>query len=72
LTLLQRLDEHLESPGALVGLHDWQQTLTGTIEWSYNLLPASARQLPARLSVFAAPFTAGRPRRSAAGMPLAR
>jgi predicted ATPase len=67
LTLLQRLDEHLESPGALVGLPGRQQTLTGTIEWSYNLLPASARQLPARLSVFAARDTA---RRAAAGATL--
>jgi tetratricopeptide (TPR) repeat protein len=35
-----------------------QQTLTSTIQWSYDLLPAPAQQMLARLSVFAAPFTA--------------
>jgi predicted ATPase/DNA-binding SARP family transcriptional activator len=56
--MLYRLYEHLEHPGALVDLPGRQQTLTDTIEWSYDLLPASAQELLARLSVFAAPFTA--------------
>ena len=45
-------------PGGLVDLPDRQQTLTATLQWSYDLLPQSAQQLLARLSVFAAPFTA--------------
>jgi predicted ATPase/DNA-binding SARP family transcriptional activator len=56
--MLNRLHERLERPGALADLPGRQQTLTDTIEWSYGLLPAPARQLLARLSVFAAPFTA--------------
>jgi predicted ATPase len=56
--MLQRLYERLEHPGALADLPARQQTLTGTIEWSYGLLPARAQQLLAELSVFAAPFTA--------------
>jgi predicted ATPase/DNA-binding SARP family transcriptional activator len=56
--MLQRLYERLERPGALADLPGRQQTLTGTIRWSYELLPEPARQLLARLSVFAAPFTA--------------
>jgi predicted ATPase len=57
--MLARLYERLDRPGALADLPDRQQTLTDTIEWSYDLLPAPARQLLARLSVFAAPFTTG-------------
>jgi predicted ATPase len=57
--MLARLYERLDRPGALADLPGRQQTLTDTIEWSYNLLPAPARQLLARLSVFAAPFTTG-------------
>jgi predicted ATPase len=56
--MLKRLYERLERPGALADLPGRQQTLTETIEWSYSLLPASARLLLGRLSVFAAPFTA--------------
>jgi predicted ATPase len=56
--VLARLYERLDRPGALADLPGRQQTLTGTIEWSYDLLPAPAQQLLARLSVFAAPFTA--------------
>ena len=56
--MLQRLYERLERPSALADLPRRQQTLTGTIRWSYELLPEPARQLLARLSVFAAPFTA--------------
>jgi predicted ATPase len=55
--LLARLDEHLRRPGALVDLPGRQQTMTATIEWSYQLLPEAARQLLTRLTVFAAPFT---------------
>jgi predicted ATPase/DNA-binding SARP family transcriptional activator len=55
---LNRLYKSLERPGALADLPGRQQTLTAAIEWSYDLLPASERQLLARLSVFAAPFTA--------------
>jgi predicted ATPase len=57
--MLAQLYERLDRPGALADLPGRQQTLTGTIEWSYDLLPAQAQQLLARLSVFAAPFTAG-------------
>ena len=56
--LLDRLDEQMERPGVLADLPGRQQTLTATLEWSYSLLPEPARQLLARLSVFAAPFTA--------------
>jgi predicted ATPase len=57
--ILARLPGQLERPGALADLPGRQQTLTGTIQWSYDLLPAPAQQMLARLSVFAAPFTAG-------------
>jgi predicted ATPase len=56
--ILQRLDERMERPRRLADLPGRQQTLTATLEWSYDLLPEPARQLLARLSVFAAPFTA--------------
>jgi predicted ATPase/DNA-binding SARP family transcriptional activator len=56
--MLKRLDERLDRPGCLADLPGRQQTLADTIEWSYGLLPAPAQQLLARLSVFAAPFTA--------------
>ena len=56
--LLERLDEHMERPGVLADLPGRQQTMIATLEWSYDLLPEPARQLLARLSVFAAPFTA--------------
>jgi predicted ATPase len=56
--LLDRLEERLGQPGMLVDLPDRQQTLTATIEWSYDLLPAPAQRLLARLSAFAGPFTA--------------
>jgi predicted ATPase len=55
--LLQQLDEHMERRGALIDLPDRQQTMTATIDWSYQRLPQAARQMLARLTVFAAPFT---------------
>jgi predicted ATPase len=55
---LARLSQQLERPGALADLPGRQQTLTATIQWSYDLLPAPAQRMLARLSVFAAPFTA--------------
>ncbi|MEV0716569.1 DUF4062 domain-containing protein [Asanoa sp. NPDC050611] len=55
--MLAQLYERLDRPGALVDLPDRQQTLTGTISWSYDLLTAPARRLLDQLSVFAAPFT---------------
>jgi predicted ATPase len=55
--LLQELDEHMERRGALIDLPDRQQTMTATIDWSYQRLPQGARQMLARLTVFAAPFT---------------
>ena len=58
LTPQQILARLYDRPGALADLPGRQQTLTRTIEWSYDLLPAPAQQLLARLSVFAAPFTA--------------
>jgi predicted ATPase len=57
--LLNGLYDRLDRPGALADLPGRQQTLTDTIEWSYDLLPAPAQLLLARLSVFAAPFTTG-------------
>jgi predicted ATPase len=55
--MLTRLSGQLERPGALADLPGRQQTLAGTIQWSYDLLPAPAQRMLARLSVFAAPFT---------------
>jgi predicted ATPase len=54
--MLARLPGQLEHPGALADLPGRQQTLTATIQWSYDLLPGPARRMLARLSVFAAPF----------------
>jgi len=56
--MLARLPGQLERPGALADLPSRQQTLTGTIQWSYDLLPPQAQGMLARLSVLAAPFTA--------------
>src|SRR6516162_9375190 len=56
--ILARLPGQLEHPGAVADLPGRQQTLTSTIQWSYDLLPAPGQQMLARLSVFAAPFTA--------------
>jgi predicted ATPase len=56
--VLARLPQRLEQPGTLADLPGRQQTLTATIQWSYNLLPAPAQRMLAELSVFAAPFTA--------------
>jgi predicted ATPase len=55
--LLQQLAQHMERRGALIDVPDRQQTMTDTIGWSYQQLPEPARQLLARLTVFAAPFT---------------
>jgi predicted ATPase len=52
--MLNRLSDQLERPGALADLPGRQQTLTGTVQWSYDLLPARAQVMLARLSVFAA------------------
>jgi predicted ATPase len=57
--ILAQLPQRLERPGALADLPCRQQTLTGTIQWSYDLLPESARRALSQLSVFAAPFTVG-------------
>jgi predicted ATPase len=40
----------MQRPGALADLPGRQQTMTATIEWSYQLLPEAARQLLARLT----------------------
>ena len=56
--ILARLPGQLEHPGAVADLPGRQQTLTSTIQWSYDLLPAPDQQMLARLSVFAGPFTA--------------
>ena len=56
--VLAQLPQRLERPGALADLPGRQQTLTGTIRWSYDLLPAPSQRMLAQLSVFAAPFTA--------------
>jgi predicted ATPase len=55
--LLQQLAQHMERRGALIDVPDRQQTMSATIGWSYQQLPEPARQLLARLTVFAAPFT---------------
>jgi predicted ATPase len=56
--ILARMPGQLEHPGAVADLPGRQQTLTSTIQWSYDLLLAPGQQMLARLSVFAAPFTA--------------
>ena len=56
--ILDQLYERVERPGTLADLPDRQQTLTATLEWSYELLPEAAQRFLARLSVFAGPFTA--------------
>ena len=56
--LLERLDRAL--PLLTVGARDAperQQTLRATIEWSYDLLDGDAKQLFARLAVFAGTFS---------------
>jgi predicted ATPase len=57
--VLARLSQQLELPGVLADVPGRQQTLTGTIQWSYDLLPTAAQRVLAQLSVFAAPFTVG-------------
>jgi predicted ATPase len=56
--VLERLDQWMERPGRLSDLPGRQQTMRATLEWSHQLLPEPAQLLLARLSVFAAPFTA--------------
>jgi hypothetical protein len=56
--VLERLDQRMDQRGDLSDLPGRQQTLRATLEWSYELLPESARSFLARLSGFAAPFTA--------------
>ena len=52
--LLERLDSVLPIlTGGARDAHERQRTLRATIEWSYDLLDADARELFARLSVFA-------------------
>jgi len=48
--MLNRLSGQLERPSALADLPGRQQTLTGAIQWSYDLLPAPAQVMLARLS----------------------
>jgi tetratricopeptide (TPR) repeat protein len=55
--ILDQLYERVERPGALADLPDRQQTLTATMEWSYELLPETAQRFLAALSVFAGPFS---------------
>lgn len=57
-TLLARLDRRLPLlTGGAIDLPERQQTLRGTIAWSYDLLDERERQLFRRLSVFAGGFT---------------
>jgi len=55
--MADQLYQRMEQPGPIADLPDRQQSLTSTISWSYDRLPASAQDLLARLSVFAGPFT---------------
>ncbi len=56
-TLLQRLDHALPLlTGGARDTPERQQTLRGTIEWSYDLLPDDCKDLFARLAVFAGSF----------------
>ncbi|MGC5172959.1 DUF4062 domain-containing protein [Microbacterium sp. DT81.1] len=57
-SILERLADGLGllSSGAR-DLPERQRTLSGTIQWSVDLLPASARTTLARLAVFTGPFT---------------
>jgi predicted ATPase len=57
--ILDQLYERVEHPGALADLPDRQQTLTATLDWSYELLPEAAQRFLAGVSIFAGPFTAG-------------
>ena len=52
-SLLSRLNNRLQTlTGGAQNLPSRQQTLRNTIDWSYDLLPASEQKLFARLSVF--------------------
>jgi predicted ATPase/class 3 adenylate cyclase len=56
-TLLERLDHALPLlTGGARDAPERQQTLRGTIEWSYDLLAEDCKRLFSRLSVFAASF----------------
>ncbi len=55
--LLSRLDERFSLlTGGARDLPERQQTLRNTLDWSFGLLPASERELLARLGVFAGSF----------------
>ena len=55
--LLSRLDERFSLlTGGARDLPERQQTLRNTLDWSFGLLPASERELFARLGVFAGSF----------------
>ncbi|MCU1518775.1 MAG: ATPase-like protein [Pseudarthrobacter sp.] len=57
-TILERLAGGLALlSGGARDLPERQRTLTSTIQWSTDLLPASARAALARLAVFSGPFT---------------
>ena len=55
-TLLSRLDRALEAGGAR-DLPERQRTMSGTLDWSYDLLHNPEKGLFRRLSVFAGGFT---------------
>ena len=57
-TLLKRLDHRLDLlVGKAQDLPDRQQTMRGTIDWSFDLLSPSSRAIFTRLGVFAGGFT---------------
>ncbi|MBY0288026.1 MAG: winged helix-turn-helix domain-containing protein [Mycobacteriaceae bacterium] len=56
LDVARRLDRQRLLTGGARGAHPRQQSLTATIDWSYQLLSADEQSLFARLSVFAGGF----------------
>ncbi|MEJ2147796.1 MAG: tetratricopeptide repeat protein, partial [Acidobacteriota bacterium] len=57
-TLLKRLDHRLDLlVGRAQDLPDRQQTMRGTIDWSFDLLDPSSKAIFTRLGVFAGGFT---------------
>lgn len=70
--ILARLDRRLKLlTGGAVDLPTRQQTISGAMEWSYELLSAGEKQLFRRLAVFAGGFTLEAAEGVVAGQPSA-